>query len=247
MDTHWYEDDTFWLTFAPVMFEEGRWAAAAEEARAAAGMLGLSSGSRLMDSCSGVGRHSLEFARMGLRVTAVDRTSAYIDAARDSAEADGVEIEFIHADVREFVREGGFDGIVNLFTSFGYFETLEEELTVLRNYRASLRPGGRLIIDVIGKELLAKNFTPFEWYEYDGMYVLAHYAVQDNWNRLFNRWILYRDGERFEYSFSHRVFSAEELTGLLNTAGFTTIGVYGDINGIPYDLNADRLVVCAEK
>ncbi len=243
----WYEDDQFWLMFAPVMFEEDRWAAAEEEVREAARMLGLRPEDPVMDSCSGVGRHSLEFARMGYRVTAVDRTEAYLEAARDSADADGLEIEFVLADVRTFIRKEAFSGIVNLFTSFGYFDTIEEELTLLRNYHESLREGGRLVIDVIGKELLAHNFKPSEWYEYDGMYVIAAYSILEDWTKLHNRWVLYKDDEKYEFSFAHRIFSGEELKQLLRDAGFSDVRVYGDLKGSPYDVHAERLVACGTK
>ena len=243
----WYEDDLFWLHFAPIMFQEERWAAAGAEARHTARHLGMPAGGFLLDSCCGVGRHSVEFAKMGYTVTGFDRTVGYLEAARETADAEGVEIEFVRGDVREFVRPGYFDGIANLFTSFGYFDAIEEDEQTLRNYYNSLKIGGRIIIDIIGKELLAKNFQSSEWYEYDGGYVIAEYTVTDDWTRLCNRWIYYKEGTRFEYTFSHRVYSAAELEILLRKAGFGSLRIFGDFDGRPYDINAERLIIVAEK
>jgi SAM-dependent methyltransferase len=243
----WYEDDLFWLHFAPVMFQDERWAAAGVEARETARLLGMPEGGALMDSCCGVGRHTVEFARMGFQVTGVDRTEGYLEAAQETADAEGVVIEFIQGDIREFVRPEYFDGIANLFTSFGYFESIDEDVRTLQNYYESLKIGGKVIIDVIGKELLARNFQPSEWYEYDGGYVIAEYGIIEDWSRLLNRWIYYRDGSRFEYTFSHRVYSAAELEGLLRRTGFGSIQIFGDFDSRPYDARAERLIIVAEK
>jgi hypothetical protein len=62
--------------------------------------------------------------------------------------------------MREFRREAVFDLALSLFTSFGYFAAREDDLTVLQNVRAGLRPGGAFLIDVVGKEWLARHFQP---------------------------------------------------------------------------------------
>jgi SAM-dependent methyltransferase len=242
-----HEDDFFWLHFGPVMFEEERWAAAVWEAEEAVRLLQIPPGGSILDACCGVGRHSLEFAHLGYRVTGVDRTEGYLEAAMDSAEADGMDIEFVLEDVRRFCRKNSFDGIVNMFTSFGYFETIEEEQQTLLNFYTSLKPNAKLLIDVIGKELLARNFTTSEWYEHDGGFVISRYAIKDDWTKLWNRWIYYKEGERYEYSFAHRVFSAQELKNLLLQTGFRQVDIFGTLEGDPYDEHADRLIALARK
>ncbi len=243
----WFEDETFWLHFAPVMFSADRWAKSREEMEKAAGILGLEPGDRVLDACCGVGRHSVELHDLGCSVTGVDRLQAYLDAARETAaEIDG-EIEFLLEDVRRFVRPEYFDGAINMFTSLGYFDDLDDELLFLKNVHASLKPGGSFLIDVMGKEILAKFFKPAEWYEADCGLVLAEYTILDGWTHLHNRWIVINDEGRYEYSFAHRIFSGAELTDLLKRAGFDTVEVYGSLDRIPYDNNAERLVAVGRK
>ena len=62
-----------------------------------------------------------------------------------------------------------------------------------------------------------------------------------------NRWILIRDGERKEFELSHRLYSAAELTGLLEECGFSRTEAYGDLEGSAYDHEASRLVVIGRK
>lgn len=241
----WYRDRNFWLTFAPVLFGNERWTLAPDEAEQVIRLLSLKPGQRLLDACCGVGRHSVEFAARGLVVTGVDWMEEYLEAAGETAEAEGVTVELLREDMREFRREGFFDAAVSMFISVGYFEDLDDEARVFRNIRRSLKPGGRFLVDTIGKEILRRQFTPRDWYREDGIFVLSTYRVEEDYSRLWNRWVLYDGDGRHEYVFSHRVFGAGELSGMLKDAGFSSVKVYGDLGGAAYSPEAERLVVVA--
>lgn len=245
----WYEDDAFWLHFAPVLFNSVKWAVAEEEMQKAVGLLGINprENPTILDACCGVGRHSIELAKKGFTVTGVDRTAAFLEAAKETAEAEEVNIEFLHHDMRSFSRPGYFSSVINMFTSFGYFDNAEDEKRFLHNIYTSLIPGGSFLIDIIGKEVVAREFKPYDWYEDEFGYMISEYRIIDNWSRLFNRWILIDDDGMFEYSFSHRIFSASELVDLITACGFIDINVYGSLDKKPYDNHADVLVAAAVK
>ncbi len=243
----WYDDDWFWETFGPTMFGQKRWEDAPKEVDELILLLGIKSGSVILDLCCGQGRHSLELARRGFRVTGVDRTTSYLSEAKKRAKADGLHIEFIEEDMRKFSRAEGFDVVINMFTAFGYFEDLAEDKRVLSNIFSSLRKGGKLIIDVMGKEILARIFCERDWQEQDEFFVLQERKVSQNWSRMENRWILLKNGRQYETKFSHRLYSATELLGLLTDSGFSCINIYGDLTGAEYDHNAKRLIAVANK
>ena len=178
-------------------------------------------------------------------MTGVDRMAEYLEAAGETAGAESVDVEFLEADLRAFRRPGSFDAAVSLFISVGYFEDLEDEVLVFRNIGESLKPGGRFLVDTIGREILRKQFLPKDWYRADEMFVVSQYRAEEDYSRLWNRWILYDDAGRHEYSFSHRVFAAGELSELLLKAGFSSVDVYGDLDGSPYGPEAERLVAVA--
>src|SRR5512138_1360083 len=129
------------------MFDEGRWAEVPAVVSGIEALAGLKPGARVLDACCGPGRHSLELARRGYRVTGLDLTESYLEAARETASAEGLSIEFLRGDVRAFRRPGAFALCLNLFTSFGYFKSREEDIGTLRNFRASLAPGGALVLE----------------------------------------------------------------------------------------------------
>ncbi len=245
--TSWHERDDFWDTFAPLMFDEQRWAAAPAEVDQVLALLAVDPAAAILDLACGPGRHSLELARRGFNVTGVDRTAAYIEAARKRADEQGLSVEFVLADMREFCRPDAFDAVISMYTSFSYFEDPAENRRVLQNVHRSLKGGGALLIDMMGKEVLARKFQPRDWVEQDGVLFLQERTVRRNWSWMENRWIMLRGQERREFTISHWLYSASELTDLLKECGFAAVDVFGDLGGAPYDHAASRLIAVAHK
>ena len=98
---------------------EGR---AAEDAKTVRRLLKLRKGRCVLDVPCGMGRLTLPLARMGLVVTGVDLTAPYVRRARRRAKAEGLDIRFIRADMRDLPFEAEFDAAFNWFSSFGYFD-----------------------------------------------------------------------------------------------------------------------------
>lgn len=244
----WFEDESFWRTWYGRMFPEERWEQAIGEVDCALELLGVSEGARILDLCCGPGRHTLELARRGYVMTGVDRNEEFLASLRERAEAEGLQIETVRSDMRQFVREGAFDAAINLFTSFGYFEDQEDDRRVARNLFASLRPGGALLMDMMGKEILARIYTPSECrVAEDGSLQIELREATRNWTWMKNRWIVVRDGQRIEHRVEHRIYSAAELMALLEDAGFGELQCFGSLTGEPYDHKAKRLSVLARK
>jgi len=243
----WYEDESFWKTFAPTMFNQERLDVTAEEINHIVKLLALEKGAKILDLCCGIGRHSLELARRGYQVVGVDLTEEYLAKARRQAESEGLNVKFVRNDMRQFCQIENFDVVINMFTAFGYFETQAENKRVLVNIHCSLRKGGTLIIDMIGKEVLARIYQERDWHEEDGRIFLRECKMQQNWSWADNRWIVLENGKIREFRFGHRIYSAVEITDLLKECGFSSVSIYGDLKGADYDHNAKRLIAVARK
>jgi len=243
----WYENDIFWKKTAPFMFPQSRWESTPDEVDLLEVRLQIQPGSAILDLGCGPGRHSLELARRGHRVTGVDRTAAYLSQAKATADAESLAVEFVQNDIRHFSRPGSYDLAISMFTSFGYFEEPDENYQVLRNVYESLTSGGRFIIETVGKEVLARIFQERDWSEHEGAVLLQEREVTSDWRWMSNRWILIDKSGRFEQHLGHWIYSAAELFAMLTDVGFTEVAAFGNLAGAPYDHLATRLVVVAKK
>lgn len=105
MSDDWFEDEEFWREFKPILFHGGRVEKTQEQVDRFEEFLGLRRGDKVLDQCCGIGRHSLELARRGYEVTGVDLCRGYLEKAREEAEKEGLNVEFVREDMREFERK----------------------------------------------------------------------------------------------------------------------------------------------
>ncbi len=243
----WHEDDTFWETWGPIMFSGRALASAVAQVEKIIPLLDVKPSARILDLGCGVGRHSLELARHGFQVTGVDRTEHYLEQASEKAKKEELEVKFIQDDMRDFCQPNSFHVAISMGTSFSYFEDPEEDRQVLANVYRSLMSGGVFLLDMHGKETLSRIFVERDWYEEDDVLVLHERTVSQNWSWMELRWILLKDNKRAESRLSHRLYAATELIALLTDCGFAQVDLYGDLEGVPYDQNAKRMVVVGRK
>lgn len=243
----WHENDFFWETWGSFMFNERRMTNAVGEVEAIISLTGIKSGAHVLDLCCGVGRHSLELARRGFKVTGVDRTQRYLKQASEQADKEGLKVELVQEDMRTFCRPDTFDAAISMFTSFSYFEDPEQDRQVIANVCRSLKSGGVFLLETHGKETLARIFRESGWHEENGVLILEERKVTRNWGWMENHWIIIKDGKRTDFNITHRLYAATELITLLTGCGFRQVDVYGDLEGSPYDHTARRLVVVGRK
>ena len=106
---------------------------------------------------------------------------------------------------------------------------------------------GKLVIDVMGKEVLSRIFQERDWHEDNGKIFLRESKISRSWSWCKNRWMMLENGGLREFEFGHRIYSAAELSGLLTDCGFSSVNIYGSLDGADYDHNAKRLIAVAEK
>ena len=243
---NWFLDDAFWRDTYGHMFGPKRLEAAAEEVQQILALAGVTAGDALDLAC-GPARHSVALARQGFRVTGVDRTKFLLAKARERIAEHRVEVELVEADMREFRRPNAFDLALCVFTSFGFFPEDADNQRVLTNVVDSLRKGGVLVMDMMGKENLARVFNPTSSTETAVGVVYHRRKVVDNWNRMDNEWTVINDGRVTSHRFSHWIYSGRELAQMLTRAGFSAVSLFGNYAGDAYGPDATRLVAVARK
>jgi SAM-dependent methyltransferase len=241
----WSEDETFWEAMEPALCAPGRLALADEDVASILTAVQASPGSTILDLGCGPGAHAIGFARLGHHVTGVDTSSRLLDRARLAAGAQGVEVEWVEADMRELRRPSSFDLICSLYVSFGYFDDSENR-RVLENVCTSLAPDGVLVMDLIGKEIAARSGRNERRHEVDGVLYIERCSSTDDWASMTSEWMVIREGVRADFRVKQRLYAGTELRELLLSVGFVEVQLAGGLDGaMPYDQSASRLVAIA--
>lgn len=200
----------------------------------------------VLDLACGTGRHARLFAARGYKVTAVDLSRKMLDVARSKSYQENLEINFIQQDLRHFSYSGHFDLIINLFTSFGYFDSDEENMGIFRKAYDNLQDDGYFVIDFFNRYFLEKNLIArsedkagdaaiIQTRRFEGLRVIKEISIKKN-------------GHSRNYTESVRMFSADELSEELNKIGFAIEKTFGDFQGNQYDkFSSPRIILIAKK
>ena len=238
----WFEDEAFWVDFSDVLFSPARAAEAAGRV-ATSPLLDVPDGAAVLDLGCGPGTHAVPLALRGARVTGVDLSAALLDRARAAAAEAGADARFVRADMREFVEPDTFDLVTSMFTSFGLFADEDENRQVLRNAHRSLVPGGRLLVDLYGKEMLARDGGKPQVFPVEGGTMFTYATILGDWDR-FRIDFAFVQGDKARWGVvEHELYSAVELKALFAGAGFVDIDCFGGFDAEPFDNHAQRLIV----
>lgn len=241
---NWHENDQFWSGIgAQVFLGQLTDSQISHQCQLISRL--LSENASVLDMCCGKGGHAVQLAKLGFQVAAVDSNKDFLKAARLQADREAVKVELICDDMRRFRREKAFDAVLSLSTSFGFFRDQENDRSAAQNFRHCLKPGGMLIMDLMGKEILAKHFIKRDWCQRGDTIFTVERHASDNWTWIEERWLAISGNGVQEYSISYRSYSAAELIALLEKAGFASVKAFGDLSHSAYDEDATRLVVQA--
>jgi len=267
----WYEeafDDSYLYTYDSLLSPEFT----REQVDALERLLQLSPPADILDMPCGHGRHAVELALRGYRVTGVDLSARMLEVARERAQAAGVAVagpspgegsgaepeaaagegggvELVRADMRRFCRPGCFDVAINLFSSFGYLESEQEDRRVLEVFYECLRPGGRLVVEMAHKYWLIRQGRELLWVETPSGFTMERLRFDVFSDRLeTERVVVGPRGQVFRRRTSVRQYSLVELAGMAEAVGFELAGAYGSLDGEePLRLDSRRLVAVFRK
>ena len=198
-----------------------------EEVERIVELLELEPGAGILDCPCGHGRISNALAERGFRVTGLDTTEVFLERAREDAAARGVEVEYLHGDMRELPWRERFDGLVNWFTSFGYFSD-EENKAVLRGFHDALRHEGRLVLETQNVSRIMLAPQPIHVVgERDGDLMIDRWELDAENARFLTERLVMRGGRARKAHFSVRWFTPPELRSWLEEAGFENVRMPG--------------------
>ncbi len=211
--------------------------------------LGLKPGAEVLDLCCGHGRHAVLLAKRGLLVTGLDLSQELLDLARQAAATERVQLALVRSDMRDIPFAGRFDAIINMFTAFGYLESEDEDKKVLAAVHKALKPGGRLLMDMLNREWVVSNYIQNDWHRGDdGTLYLERRELDLATSRNHVTFtIVPPNGPRRQGGHVIRLYTLTEMITLLRDAGLTLRATYGTFDGEPYSVFTRRMILVAEK
>jgi SAM-dependent methyltransferase len=245
----WYVD-FFRIDYLNVyghIFTEER---AQKESAFVASALGLKPGASVLDLCCGQGRHSVQLAKRGLRVTGLDLNPEFLELAKQAAKAGKVTLKTIAADMRKIPFENKFDAIVNMYSSFGYLESEDEDLKVLKSAARALKAGGRVLLDMLNREWAIDNYIQNDWHTgADGMLYVERRDLNLATSRMHVHFIVVDPKGRRRESIGHniRLYTLTEMTRLLERVGLRVTAVFGGFDGEVYGIGTRRMIIVGLK
>ncbi|WP_189413884.1 class I SAM-dependent methyltransferase [Mesorhizobium sp. M00.F.Ca.ET.217.01.1.1] len=210
-------------------------------------LLSLGHGDSVLELGCGYGRITNRLAEKGARVTGLDISPILLKKAEADAAERGVDVEYTRGDMRSLPWRDRFDAAFLWYTTFGYFDEADNE-RVLHEAAASLRKGGRLLIDQINRFFLLRGQSPtyHEIVQRNNdlrIDIISNDALTDRRNC---ERIVVRNGCVRRMRLSIRQYGFSELIRMLRSAGFDSVEAYGQ-EGEEFTSYGPRLVVVAYK
>ncbi|HKI78293.1 MAG TPA: class I SAM-dependent methyltransferase [Ignavibacteriaceae bacterium] len=202
--------------------------------------------SQVLDLACGAGRHSILFALNGYNVTAVDLSDKLLDVAEKSALENNVKIHFIKSDIRKFDSDKRFDLVINLFTSFGYFDNDSENFRLFTLANKLLNPNGFFVLDYLNKLYTENNLVGESIDKYNHKEIIQRRHIENQ--RVIKNIIIRENGDERSYSESVRMYSKEELTNAITASGLVIENIFGGFDGEKFDEEkSQRIILIAKK
>lgn len=196
----------------------------------------------VLDLACGKGRHSIHLNKLGLIVEGADYSKNSIAYAQ-SFEND--RLHFYHHDMRQPLPRQ-YHYILNLFTSFGYFETEEEHYNTIQNIYNSLHFDGIFVLDYLNTVYTLRHLKPQEQIIRDD--IQFHIKRELKSGRIVKTISFDYEGGNYVFTEKVAAFKLEDFKAMTEQAGFTLIETFGNYQLNPYNSeDSPRLVMLFKK
>ncbi|KAF0153637.1 MAG: SAM-dependent methyltransferase [Ignavibacteria bacterium] len=206
----------------------------------------LQKGAKILDAACGAGRHANRFSLLGFNVAGFDLSMTLLTEAVNTAKEKKLSTKFFCGDIRNVPLKSSFDLIVNLFTSFGYFESDEENFSFVKQSYSLLNKKGFYVLDYLNEKTLRKNLVAQSEKEVNGKRIIERREISGN--RVVKEINVLCKNQNHKFFESVRLYSKDEIVEKAKSFGFVVQRIFGDYLGGEFDENSsNRLITVFRK
>lgn len=192
----------------------------------------------ILDAACGSGRHMNFLSSLGYNVVGFDLSRPFLAEAKKNNPSG----KYLRSDLREVSFKMKFDLVLNLFTSFGYFSSDEENFRFPKNAFSFLNKGGWYVLDYLNKNYLVRNLIPYSAKESGGLKIEEWRSIEDG--RVVKRILITRGNSSKEFIESVKLYSKDFILEQFQGFGYSATGLFGGYDGSAFDTeNSTRLIM----
>jgi SAM-dependent methyltransferase len=252
----WYAS-WFDTPYYHILYRDRNYAEAGSFMKRLTSRLDLDHGARILDLACGRGRHSIFLNRLGFDVTGVDLSESSIAFAKAKlnhiksghlelgelgtgpVDLDRIKFE-VHNMTEAFPER--FDAVLNLFTSFGYFDDPANNLKTIKAIKKSLKPDGYGVIDFFNSKHVIENLVPYNEKTEKGITFKQTRSHKDGY--IYKDIVFKDDGNTYNFTERVQALTLQDFQGFFDTAGMQLVETYGNYQLDGFDIeNCERLIM----
>lgn len=196
-----------------------------------------------LDLACGKGRHSIYLNSKNYNVTGIDLSQNNIKATKQS---ENTHLHFFVHDMRETFRPNAFDFVLNLFTSFGYFDDNHDNFRAIKAVSENLKSGGKLVLDYMNSHKAIRNLSEFYEKEVEGINFVITKTIKDGF--ILKNIDFDYENQHFHFQERVKILSFNDFEQFFKKAGMNCQEVFGNYSLEPFDVeNSDRMIFLVEK
>jgi 2-polyprenyl-3-methyl-5-hydroxy-6-metoxy-1,4-benzoquinol methylase len=204
--------------------------------------LQIQSTDTILDLACGAGRHSLALAQKGNKILGIDLSQNSINQAKEESQKLHITtVDFQTADMRNFALNITFDYVLNLFTSFGYFQSKSDNQKVADQICQHQNKNGITVIDYLNSAKVKANGESRTVKTVEGIQFNLHKFIEQDW--VYKNIQFHVDGQDYQFREQVQLFEKGEIENYFHNAGYITQNHFGNYNLDPYTKESDRSIL----
>jgi SAM-dependent methyltransferase len=208
--------------------------------------VGLNKDSFILDAACGAGRHLINLSLDGYNCFGFDLSKTLLKRAMIDSGKLNLHLNLFCADIRKIYLKQRFDLVMNLFTSFGYFKTDEENFRFAFSAFQMLKENGIYVLDFLNSSFVKKNLLDETEKIISGKTITEKRSIRNE--RVVKEITIKSDWAESSYVESVKLYDKQKITDELLKIGFKLVGIYGDYEGSGFDAdNSPRLILFLKK